>query len=33
MQAGLLREIITIEKAVDTVNPVNGEQLRSWSQV
>lgn len=33
MQAGQLREIITIEKAVDTVNPVNGEQLRSWSQV
>lgn len=33
MQAGLLRDIITIEKAVDTVNPKNGEQLRSWVQV
>ena len=33
MQAGLLRDIITIEKAEDTVNPVNGEQIRTWVQV
>lgn len=33
MQAGLLRDIITIEKAVNTINPDNGEQIRSWTEV
>lgn len=33
MQAGLLRDIITIEKSEDTVNPANGEQLQTWIQV
>lgn len=33
MQAGLLRDIITIEKAEDAVNPQNGEQLQTWVQV
>lgn len=33
MQAGLLRDTITIEKAEDAVNPQNGEQLQTWVQV
>lgn len=33
MQAGLLRDIITIERCEDTVNPANGEQIQSWVQV
>lgn len=33
MQAGLLRDIITIERSEDTVNPANGEQIQSWVQV
>ena len=31
MQAGLLRDIITIEESFETVNPDNGEQMLSWS--
>lgn len=33
MQAGLLKDIVVIERAEDSVNPDNGEQLRSWIQV
>lgn len=33
MQAGLLRDIIAIERAEDSVNPANGEQIRTWVQV
>ena len=33
MQAGLLRDIITIEKSEETVNQANGEQNISWVPV
>ena len=33
MQAGTLRDFIAIEMAVDTANPNNGEQLRTWQQI
>lgn len=33
MQAGLLRDIITIEKSEETVNQANGEQNISWIPV
>ena len=33
MQAGTLKDIIAIVKAVDGVNPDNGEQLRTWQQI
>lgn len=33
MQAGLLRDTIVIERAEDSVNPANGEQMRTWVQV
>lgn len=33
MQAGLLRDIVTIEKAEDAVNPANGEQIQTWVQI
>ena len=33
MQAGLLKDFIVIERAEDSVNPDNGEQLRSWVQL
>lgn len=33
MQAGLLRDIVTIERSEDTVNPTNGEQIQNWIQV
>ena len=33
MQAGQLRDIISIEEAIDSVNPDNGEQIRSWKEI
>ena len=33
MQAGTLKDFIAIEMAVDTANPNNGEQLRTWQQI
>lgn len=33
MQAGLLRDIISIEKMTITVSQENGEQISTWSQV
>ena len=33
MQAGQLRDIISIEKANDVKDSLNGEQKRVWSQV
>jgi head-tail adaptor len=32
MQAGLLKDIVVIERAEDYTNPENGEQLRKWVQ-
>lgn len=33
MQAGQLRDIISIEKAVEGTNSLNGEQTMVWNQV
>lgn len=33
MQAGLLRDTIVIERAEDSVNAANGEQMRTWVPV
>jgi head-tail adaptor len=33
MQAGLLREIVTLERTTITRNPKTGEQITGWSQV
>lgn len=33
MQAGTLKDIIEIQKAVETANPDNGEQRMTWQQV
>ena len=33
MQAGLLRDTISIERAEEVTNTVNGEQLRTWVQI
>lgn len=33
MQAGLLRDTISIERAEEVTNTVNGEQIRTWVQI
>lgn len=33
MQAGLLRDIISIERAEEVVNKSNGEQIRTWNEI
>lgn len=33
MQAGLLRDIVSIEKATVTKNPLSGEEVLTWAQI